>query len=53
MWSVSVVEVDLKAEFFKPGKPYYERAKFCLKEKDNLSADFILVWDNTGMYKVT
>ena len=44
----SVVEIDLKAAHFKPGKANYERVKQCLNEILNLKVDFILSWTDQG-----
>lgn len=48
IWLVgAVVEVDLSAPSFKPGKAGYGRVKRCLSEL-NLQADFVLAWDSKG-----
>ena len=46
--AILVVQVDLIAQSFVPGKPGYERVKRCLSGREELVADFILTWDNTG-----
>ena len=43
-----VVEVDLKAEYFKPGKPCYERTNTCVTNQQELRADFIFSLDSCG-----
>ena len=43
-----VVQLDLKAEFFMPGKSCYERACTCLKNSPHLQADFIFSWNPCG-----
>lgn len=44
-----VVEVELKAAHFKPGKANYERVKQCLNERLNQEVDFILSWTCQGL----
>ena len=46
--TLSVVEVDLTASCFKPGKPNYDRVKWSLSEQLNLEVDFILSWSSKG-----
>ncbi|XP_068697129.1 ribonuclease P protein subunit p40-like isoform X1 [Montipora foliosa] len=43
-----IVEVDLKAPYFVPGKKYYDRVKWCLKEKEPMTFKFIMSWTNEG-----
>jgi hypothetical protein len=38
----------MTAPSFTPGKPGYERVKRCLSGREELVADFILTWDNSG-----
>ena len=38
------VEVDLAAPSFRPGKPSYERVKWCLTDRLGLEAPFIISW---------
>ena len=40
----------MTASSFTPGKPGYERVNRCLSEKQELEADFILAWDNIGLW---
>lgn len=44
-----VVQVDLTAPSFIPGKPGFERVKRCLGERPELRADFILTWDSKDL----
>ena len=43
-----VIEVDLKAAHFKPGKANYERVKRCLSERLSQDVDFVLSWTGHG-----
>ena len=43
-----VIEVDLTATFFVPGKKFYERVKWCLKERMDLKFKFLMFWTNDG-----
>lgn len=43
-----VVEVDLKAAHFKPGKANYEHVKQCLNERLEQDVDFLLGWAHKG-----
>ena len=45
-----VVEVDLKAAHFKPGKANYERVKQCLDERLNQTVNFVLSWYSQGVF---
>ena len=47
-----VIEVDLKAAHFKPGKANYERVKQCLNERLNQQVDFIISWTNQGWLNI-
>ena len=47
---VLVVEVDLKAAHFKPGKANYERVRQCLNERMEQDVDFIIGWADHGKY---
>ena len=42
--SLPAVEVDLAAACFKPGKPNYERVKWCLTDRLGLEALFVISW---------
>ena len=47
-----MVEIDLKATHFKPGKANYERVKRCLGERLNQEVDFIISWTGHGEHFV-
>ncbi|XP_077983099.1 uncharacterized protein LOC144437939 [Glandiceps talaboti] len=40
-----VIEIDLTATAFHPGKKNYERVSWCLKDRLDLNFDFYLSWD--------
>ena len=44
----SVVEVDLTAPYFVPGKKHYDRVRWCLKDKQQLTFKFLMSWKNEG-----
>lgn len=43
-----VVEVNLAAPYFVPGKKLYERVRWCLKDKLQLTFKFLMSWTNEG-----
>lgn len=43
-----VVEVNLAAPYFVPGKKLYERVRWCLKDKLQLTFKFLMGWTNEG-----
>ena len=43
-----VVEVDLAAPYFVPGKKLYERVRWCLKDKHHLAFKFLMSWTSEG-----
>ena len=43
-----MVEVDLTAPNFKPGKPNYDRVQWCLTGRLGLKADFTIAWTPKG-----
>lgn len=43
-----VVEIDVKAESFKPGKPNYHRVIKSFEERSELKFDILLTWDPHG-----
>ena len=45
----AVVEVDLTAPNFKPGKPNYDRVQWCLSGRLGLKADFTIAWTPKGL----
>ncbi|KDR22204.1 ribonuclease P protein subunit p40-like [Zootermopsis nevadensis] len=40
-----VVQVDLKEQYFTPGKKYYNRVQHCLKENLQLKLNLLVAWD--------
>ncbi|XP_067055757.1 ribonuclease P protein subunit p40-like isoform X1 [Acropora muricata] len=43
-----IVEVDLKAPHFVPGKKNYDRVKWCLKENQPMTFKFLMSWTKAG-----
>ncbi|XP_020623915.1 ribonuclease P protein subunit p40-like [Orbicella faveolata] len=43
-----IVEVNLAAPYFVPGKKLYERVRWCLKDKLELTFKFLMSWTNEG-----
>ena len=49
---LAVIELDLTAPHFKPGKPNYERVKWCLSGRLGMEADFVISWTCHGKASV-
>jgi len=47
-----VVEVNLAAPYFVPGKKLYERVRWCLKDKLQLTFKFLMSWTNEGQHEI-
>lgn len=47
-----VVEVNLAAPYFVPGKKLYERVRWCLKDKLQLTFKFLMSWTKEGWHLV-
>ena len=47
-----MIELDLTAPHFKPGKPNYERVKWCLSGRLDMEADFVISWTYNGRLNV-
>ncbi|KAL9975721.1 hypothetical protein ACROYT_G012913 [Oculina patagonica] len=43
-----IVEVNLAAPYFVPGKKLYERVRWCLKDKLQLTFKFLMSWTKEG-----
>jgi len=43
-----VVEVNLAAPYFVPGKKLYERVRWCFKDNLQLTFKFLMSWTNEG-----
>ena len=48
-----VVEVNLAAPYFVPGKKLYERVRWCLKDKLQLTFKFLMSWTKEGWSSCT
>lgn len=44
----SVVDLDLLAEHFVPGKKKYERVQWCLTDRLELAFDLLVAWEPPG-----
>jgi hypothetical protein len=42
--------LDLKEEYFTPGKKYYNRVQQCLRENSQLKLNLLVAWDPPGTY---
>jgi len=42
--------VNLAAPYFVPGKKLYERVRWCLKDKLQLTFKFLMSWTNEGQH---
>ena len=52
-WLSVVIQIDLLDSSFRSGTKYYKRVNWCLSEKLNLKAKFLLSWQQKGVVSFT